>query len=243
MVSCIRAARHTAQSVRTAHKASGARRRRVAVFMAGLPGITNFVCQLVRSGQTITTGSGKSRLIDGLYGYEHPVTTVLDLDAEMRSHPRFNPAEPSKVYEEDGAYNWANAIIERKFQDAVRDHRVLHVVLDGTGTKVQRRLQRIAAAKEQGLTTILLYVRVTLETALRRNAKRQRVVPCCRLEEYQALIDDALLEESKHVDCFEIIDNDKEVPDRKQQIAEIRRLKPTLKPCVTEALPIVKFGG
>lgn len=207
--------------------------------MAGLPGATNFFCELLRSGQKIIAGSGKSRLIDGLYGYEHPVTTVLDLDAEMRCHPRFSTAEPSKIYEEGGAYNWANAIIERKFQDAVHDHNVLHIVLDGTGTKVQRRLQRIEAAKEQGLTTILLYVRVTLETALRRNAKRQRVVPTCRLKEYQALIDDALLEEAKHVDCFEIIDNDKEVPDRDKQIAEIRRLKPTLKPCVTEALPVV----
>lgn len=102
---------------------------------------------------------------------------------------------------------------------------------------MHRRLRRIAFAKDHGLHTILLYVRVSLETALQRNAIRQRVVPPHRLVEYQALIDHALTVEAKHVDCFEIIDNDREIPNRDLQVADIRRRKPMLKPCVVDTLP------
>lgn len=76
-----------------------------------------------------TAGSGKSRIIEGLYGSENPVTKILDLDAEMSNHPRFDPLVPSTIYEEDGAYNWANCNIEQKFQAAVLDDRITHVVV------------------------------------------------------------------------------------------------------------------
>ncbi|KAJ8599019.1 hypothetical protein CTAYLR_007692 [Chrysophaeum taylorii] len=188
--------------------------QRVAVFMAGLP------------------GSGKTRIIQGLYGATTG-TTILDLDREMRAHPLYDPTRPAKVYEARGAYDWANDRVERRFQAAVRDDAVSRIVLDGTGTKINRRLRRIATARAHGLRTIMLYVRVSLATALRRNAKRCRVVPARKLEEYQILIDRALCVEEGQVDCYEIIDNDQDIPDRDKHIRDIRSSKPHLK-CVHE---------
>lgn len=164
--------------------------RRVAVFLAGLP------------------GSGKTRIVQSLFSG----ATVLDLDAEMRRHKRFDPANPALIYEEQGVYDWADALIERKFQTAIRDTSVVELVLDGTGTKMQRRERRVKAAKAHAMTTMLLYVKVTLDTALRRNAQRQRIVPPNRLEEYQALIDAAVDAERHLVDRFHVVDNDIDVP-------------------------------
>ena len=44
--------------------------------------------------------------------------------------------------------------------------------MDDTGTKVKRRIARMAAAREAGFWVRLLYVQVTLETTFRRNQVR-----------------------------------------------------------------------
>ena len=41
------------------------------------------------------------------------------------------------------AYSWADARVESRFQACLRDARVATVVVDGTGTKVKRRLRRL----------------------------------------------------------------------------------------------------
>lgn len=170
---------------------SSSSRRRVAVFLAGMP------------------GSGKSRVCRMAY----KDAQIIDLDEEIRKHPLYDGTEPpSKIYEVPGVYDWANERVEKKFQESIRDSSIATIVLDGTGTKVERRSSRIEAARSLGVWTILLYVKVSLETALRRNAKRDRVVPPHRLKEYQRRIEEAVRVESRLVDRYEIFDNDVDDP-------------------------------
>ena len=80
--------------------------------------------------------------------------------------------------------------------------------MDGTGTKVPRRTQRMMDAKRHGLWVSLLYVRVTTETALRRNEKRQRVVPRSTMLAYERQLEAAVALEKPFADAVEILDND-----------------------------------
>jgi len=194
--------------------------QRSAIFMAGIP------------------GSGKTRIIDALYGLDSPETVVLDLDEVMRTHPDFDPAHASQIYEVAEAYNWADAIIEQRFRQSLADGAKTYVVLDGTGTKVERRLRRIRSARDHGMRTVLLYVKVSLETALRRNARRKRIVPPHRLKEYLVRIDDALRAEEPHVDCFDVLDNNRDFHNRIDHIHYVRSSVTSIfKPCVSDAVP------
>jgi len=121
-------------------------KRREAIFLAGLP------------------GSGKSRVIESRYGVLRPPeynwgtlpssstsTAILDLDAEMLKHPGFDPAAPHRVYDVEGAYDWADERVEERFIECCLDASIARIVLDGTGTKVARRTQRMIDAKRHGL--------------------------------------------------------------------------------------------
>ncbi|KAJ8599594.1 hypothetical protein CTAYLR_004709 [Chrysophaeum taylorii] len=174
-------------------------------------------------------GSGKTRVIEALYGESK--ATILDLDAEICRHVDYDESEAAKIYESMEAYNWADAVVEAKFRRSIADDKIRVIVVDGTGTKVDRRLRRIAAAKHHGLATVLLYVNVTIETALRRNERRRRVVPEDRLRDYRALSEIARERVAPAVDCYEVINNDVDVPDRDDQIAAMRR-DANLRPCV-----------
>ena len=179
-----------------AHDLKAAWPAREVVFMAGLP------------------GAGKSRVIlerFGAPGSNEPACVVLDLDHEMRSHPEYDDADPesrARVYARADAYSWADARVESRFQACLRDARVATVVVDGTGTKVKRRLRRLGDARAAGFATRILYVRVGLETALARNELRSRRVPADVLEAYGRRLDDALAIEAPHVDAIEVVEND-----------------------------------
>jgi len=133
-------------------------RRREAIFLAGLP------------------GSGKTRIIKNRFGFSRESESVLDLDKEIVSHEAYDPTNRAAVYDVPGAYEWADERVERAFQRALSHRHISRIVLDGTGTKVQRRQQRMDAARAAGMVVKLLYVRVELATALKRNARRLRKV-------------------------------------------------------------------
>ena len=201
--------------------------RREAVFLAGLP------------------GSGKTRIIEARFGLlresgmsREPGTTILDLDREMVDHPEFLPDAPHLVYDVEGAYEWADNRVESRFHECVRDASISRIVLDGTGTKVPRRTQRMLDAKRHGLWVTLrvsraieptigrlsltarvnaavcdaVYVRVKPETALRRNARRDRVVPVETMLHYARQLEAAVELERPFADTVTVIDNDVDEP-------------------------------
>ena len=169
---------------------------RVAVFMAGLPG----------SGKTRTIR--EHFLSGGKQGDEERGVVVLDLDVEMKHHPEYDPAEPSAVYARPDAYAWADARVQRRFDESLADASLRTIVLDGTGTKVERRLRRAAQAKAAGWVTRLLVVRVSLETAIERNAKRSRQVPRAVLEQYEEELSRAVSAVMPAMDEVVVVDND-----------------------------------
>ena len=102
--------------------------------------------------------------------------------------------------------------------------------MDGTGAKVERRVQRMDDASRAGWFVKLLHVDVSLETALARNAKRHRRVPEDVLAQYARLIADAVEVEAAHADEVEVFDNnaDDGLIGRQRWGKEYARMQPRL---------------
>jgi len=170
---------------------------KVAVFMVGLP------------------GAGKSRIIDLRYATDHrrgkrrvATTVVVDLDREMALHPEFDPKDPDRLYLAKGqeAYRWADARVEERFATGLREPSVRRLVIDGTGTNVERQIRRMRAARSAGFFVKALYVRVPARTAIVRAAMRKRGVSPDRIHKYQAKMKLAMEVAKQHADEVEIVD-------------------------------------
>ena len=169
---------------------------RVAVFMIGLP------------------GSGKSRVIAYRYLLDFQTrkttnsTMVLDLDAELLQHPDYDPRDPDRLYLASGqaAYKWADARVEARFIDGLRNPETRRLVVDGTGTNSERQVRRMKQAREQGFFVKALYVRVPARTAIARAAMRQRGVKPSRILAYQAKMKLAMQVAAEHADEVETVD-------------------------------------
>ena len=170
---------------------------RVAVFMMGLP------------------GSGKSRVINLRYATDHRrgqrrlnSTVVVDLDAEMALHPKYDPADPDRLYLARGqqAYRWADARVESRFYEGLGNPGVQRLVVDGTGTNNARQIRRMDEARRAGFFVKALYVRVPARTAIDRAAMRKRGVTPYRILAYQAKMASAVEVARQHADEVEIID-------------------------------------
>jgi predicted ABC-type ATPase len=158
-------------------------------------------------------GSGKTYCLHRIYGLDN--ITVLDLDSEIQHHPAYNPDVPEEVYADRIAYEWANRKVEQRFSRTICEHagkRSL-VCLDGTGTHVERQVRRMREAKDQGWWIVQLYVRVRLETALTRNASRQRRVPEDVLRAYCSQLERSISEVRAVPDLVDelvLFDNDQD---------------------------------
>jgi len=170
---------------------------RVAVFMVGLP------------------GAGKSRIINLRYVTDHrkglrkvESTLVLDLDKEIILHPAYDPANPDAVYLAAGqqAYKWADARVEAKYLAGLRDPNIKRLIIDGTGTNVERQIKRMGQARDAGFFVKALYVRVPARTAIVRAAMRKRGVSPERIRSYHSKIARAIEVARVHADEVEVVD-------------------------------------
>lgn len=168
----------------------------VAVFMIGLP------------------GSGKSRVINRRYDLERPNykrpnrIVVLDLDVEILKHPDYDPADPDKLYlaSDQAAYKWADSRVEARFRAALANPDTRRVILDGTGTNLERQIRRMQQARAAGFFVKALYVRVPARTAIARAAMRTRGVKPARILAYQAKMKLAMQVAAEHADEVETVD-------------------------------------
>ena len=146
---------------------------RVAVFMIGLP------------------GAGKSKIIYDRYerhlSSRQRTTVVVDLDREMARHPEYDPRDPDRLYLDmsQRAYKWADSRAEAHFAESLSDPKLRRLVIDGTGTNLQRQIRRMSLARQQGWFVKALYVRVPAKTAILRAQRRGRGVEPQRIFDYQ----------------------------------------------------------
>jgi len=162
----------------------------VVVFMAGLP------------------GAGKSTLINKRYSPQRDDVALLDLDTEMARHPRFDPEDPDRLYHEKGnhAYNWADRMVEARFQAAIADKSLRRIIIDGTGTNSERQVRRMLEARQAGWFVKVLYVEIPLDTAIRRAAARARPVSAKKICTYHGKITNSLAVVADYADEFEAFD-------------------------------------
>jgi len=163
---------------------------KVVVFMAGIP------------------GAGKTTVINRRHPRK-PSLLVLDLDAELSTHPRYDPADPDKLYFEGGTkvYEWADKRLEERYTAALQNESMRRIIVDGTGTNAERQERRMRAAREAGWFVKVLYVRVPVRTAIDRAKLRKRQVSPERIMYYQAKIDPALRATARHADEVETVDH------------------------------------
>ena len=203
--------------------------QREAIFLAGMPGSGKSRIIGQRYGRRLVGAPGlgplsaeeRAQQLGRLAGTSADefkdedsgrITAILDLDREIISHPLYSPSTPAAIYDIAGAYEWADQRVEKRFLEVLADERISRVIIDGTGTKVARRAQRMQAARRAGFKVKILYVRVTLETAQRRNAKRNRVVPLTTLQDYERRLEASIRVGSGDADAVEILDNDVDAP-------------------------------
>jgi len=153
------------------------------------------------------TQAGKSKQIDMRYRSRNIPITVLDLDAEMVHHPAYDPKDPDLIYRQQEAWAWADARVESKFQEALLNKSYSRVVVDGTGTNIERQVRRMNEARDAGWFVKVLYVRVPVKTAIDRAILRTRRVSPERIIMYQAKISKALMIATRYADEVETVDS------------------------------------
>lgn len=151
---------------------------KTATFMMGLP------------------GSGKSTVSRNRFAGQ----TFLDPDEIKKEHPLYDPKNVQIVHE------WSKEIEEKRFLRLITEDNSF--VVDGTGTNAENLVRRMNQAKAMGFSINLVYVRVSLHTALARNAKRERNVPESIIREKALNIATSFELTAPHADAIEVIENE-----------------------------------
>ncbi len=141
-------------------------------------------------------GAGKSTVC----AQKHPGVVMIDPDGVKERHVDYDPKDPAALHA------WSKAITAEMFALALAG--TDDFILDGTGTNVEALVANIRKAKVAGFETTLLYVTVSLETALDRNSKRDRIVPEAIVREKAELIHVAMEIAAKEVDHVDITWNE-----------------------------------
>jgi len=114
-------------------------------------------------------GAGKSYVLENEYSEFCKKATMIDPDSIKRERKDFDNNNPS-IY-----HNWSCEVADQRIE-SYSDYG-FDLIIDGTGTNFEAMLRKIALLKEKGYETELVYVKVSLETALKRNQERPRHVP------------------------------------------------------------------
>jgi len=111
-------------------------------------------------------GAGKSTVIARM-GFDSML--LIDPDKVKESHPNYDPKNPAALHV------WSKQVTEAQIAEAIANGN--DMVIDGTGTNVEKMVQRINSLQANGYTVKVVYVSVSVKTAIARNAARERTVP------------------------------------------------------------------
>lgn len=112
-------------------------------------------------------GAGKSYVLKN--NFDLTQFTNIDPDLIKTEKSDYNPKKP-EIYHE-----WSKK--EAKIRTAKAIYNNENLIIDGTGTNVEKMYKQIRDLQSENYSVTLLYVKVKLETSIKRNAKRERNVP------------------------------------------------------------------
>ncbi len=144
-------------------------------------------------------GSGKSTVLGNMGILE--THAILDPDAIKRTHKDYDPKSPATLHA------WSQEITEEIYK-GILQVKEGNFVIDGTGTNAEKMVRRMNEVSEAGYSVTLIYVKVSMETALIRNAQRDRSVPEHIIRSKADDIVTAFKLIAPHADKIEIVNND-----------------------------------
>ena len=135
---------------------------------------------------------------------------------------------PRPNFTKRAAYRWANNEIERELIERLSAPRSPNslIVVDGTGTHLERQRRRMKLSRDAGFFNICMWVNVTFETAMERNMKRKRQVPVQVMRAYVEKMSHAVeeMQADALVDQFWTLDNNAD-DGKERHRALARRLR------------------
>jgi predicted ABC-type ATPase len=144
--------------------------------------------------------SGKSSTIKKHYSNFAATAILIDPDVIKEEKEDYNPKEP-EIYHE-----WSKQQAFLRTAEAIAERQ--NLIIDGTGTNTDKMVKQIAELHRNGYTVELLYVQVSLETAIYRNSMRERVVPADVITEKYELLGNSFTILSKVANKVTSIQND-----------------------------------
>lgn len=143
-------------------------------------------------------GAGKSFVIAS--NYNSGDYRLIDPDEIKKEKADYNDKNPS-VYHE-----WSKKVARLRMEEAIFNNE--NLIIDGTGTNVERMVKTIQNLQAQGYKVEVVYVKVKLATSLQRNRERARNVPENVIYEKFETIGTAFEIVSGVADIATIINND-----------------------------------
>jgi len=124
----------------------------------------------------------------------------VDCDEVKSEHPDYDPKKPWTVHE------WSAAEALRRLMGYLS--RGESVVYDGTGTNGERLAMLVGMARATGMRVTAVLVTCSVDTAVQRNAGRERVVPEAMLREKHAKVAETWPVVRGMVDAYEVVDTE-----------------------------------
>ena len=143
-------------------------------------------------------GAGKSTVMNDRFDLSE--WTLIDPDVIKQEHPDYDPTRPELIHE------WSKKQAAARQAQAVADGD--DIIIDGTGTNAEKMVRWTQDLQSDGYRVELLYVRVSLPTAIARNAARPRTVPEDIVREKAGLISTSFEITARYVDTITVVDND-----------------------------------
>jgi tRNA uridine 5-carbamoylmethylation protein Kti12 len=126
-------------------------------------------------------GAGKSTALRRMEGLEKYI--IIDPDKIKEEKKDYDPKKP-QIYHE-----WSKLEANKRELKAIEEEK--NIIIDGTGTNTLKMYKKINEYKKIGYNVKLIYVKVLLETSIKRNSQRARVVPIEVIFEKYELIEES----------------------------------------------------
>lgn len=128
-------------------------------------------------------GAGKSHVLSTRYADFCQSAVMVDPDLIKQEKPDYDPKNPAVHHE------WSKQEAKKRQMLAMVNGQ--NLVIDGTGTNVEKMVKQIRDLESMGYEVEVVYVRVKLTTSIQRNASRERTVPVEIIMEKHELISTA----------------------------------------------------